>query len=99
MVEWRRRRWLVLELFVLANLAFLGVDIYVAHSINDFANPLEWVPLVFSVVATPLLALPTAGGRAPAPRRGRRLGHAVSSGRVADANETNNRQRSLPIHE
>ena len=82
MVEWRRRRWLVLELFVLANLAFLGVDIYVAHSINDFANPLEWVPLVFSVVATPLLALSTAGGRAPAHRWRRWLGASIGGASI-----------------
>ena len=82
MVEWRRRRWLVLELFVLGNRGFLGVDIYVAHSINDFANPLEWVPLVFSVVATPLLALSTAGGRAPAHRWRRWLGASIGGASI-----------------
>ena len=36
---------------------FLALDIYIAHSVNNFADPLEWVPFVFSVVATPVLAL------------------------------------------
>ena len=54
---WSRWRRLVVDLFVLANIAFLALDIYIAHSVNNFANPLEWVPFVFSVAATPVLAL------------------------------------------
>ena len=54
---WSRWRRLVVDLFVLANIAFLALDIYIAHSVNNFADPLEWVPFVFSVVATPVLAL------------------------------------------
>ncbi len=48
---WSRWRRLVVDLFVLANIAFLALDIYIAHNVNNFANPLEWVPFVFSVVA------------------------------------------------
>lgn len=52
------------ELFVLANLAFLGLDIFIAHSINGFgAHSLhaysrwaEWVPICFSLSA-PLVLL------------------------------------------
>ena len=56
------RRWFVepvcwVEAFVLFNLAFLAVDIYVAHSINQFAHPAEWIPFVFSVVA-PVVLIP-----------------------------------------
>ncbi|QNN24815.1 hypothetical protein HED60_21895 [Planctomycetales bacterium ZRK34] len=48
-------RWLILEVFVLANLGFLAVDIYLAHSINQFHNPMEWTPVIFSAVAPVLL--------------------------------------------
>lgn len=74
MLDWTGRRWLILELFVLNNLAFLAVDIYVAHSINRFANPMEWVPFVFSLVATPLLALALVAGRPHRRGWGRRIG-------------------------
>ena len=48
------RVWLV-ELFAFGNLAFLALDIYLAHSINDFAHPAEWIPFYFSLVVPPLL--------------------------------------------
>lgn len=43
------------ELFVMANLAFLTLDIAIAHAVNSFANPAEWIPLIFSAVAPVLL--------------------------------------------
>jgi hypothetical protein len=46
----------LLELFVLVNLAFLSLDIYLAHSINHFAQPAEYIPLYFSLAA-PLVLL------------------------------------------
>lgn len=46
------------ECFAVGNLAFLAVDIFVAHSMNEFAHWAEWIPLGFSVVA-PLLLLAT----------------------------------------
>jgi hypothetical protein len=49
----------VLEWFVVANLAFLGLDILIAHQENAFREPMEWAPVVFSAVA-PLLLLPGA---------------------------------------
>jgi hypothetical protein len=52
-------RWV--EWFVVANIAFLGVDIAVAHTENGFARPAEWAPIAFSAVAT-LLLLPMAFG-------------------------------------
>ncbi len=48
--------WLV-ELFATLNLAFLALDIYLAHSINSFSNPFEWLPVVFACSA-PLPLLP-----------------------------------------
>ncbi len=47
--------------FVAANIGFLGLDIVIAHLANDFARRMEWAPVVFSAVATPLL-LPGALG-------------------------------------
>ena len=51
------RAWLV-EIFAVGNLAFLAVDIYLAHLANAFARPAEWIPIVFSVL-TPVLLIPT----------------------------------------
>ena len=82
MLDWPHWRWLVLELFVLFNLAFLAVDIYIAHSINCFANPLEWVPFAFSVVATPLLALASVADRRHRRRWGRWIGMIIGSGAI-----------------
>jgi hypothetical protein len=45
------------ELFAVANLAFLGLDIALAHSANAFARREEWIPVMFSGAA-PLLLLP-----------------------------------------
>jgi hypothetical protein len=45
------------ELFALANIAFLGVDIYVAHSINHFRYAAEAAPIIFSGGAAVVLAV------------------------------------------
>ena len=50
------RTWLV-EIFAFGNLAFLAIDIYLAHRVNDFAHPAEWIPIYFSAIV-PLLLLP-----------------------------------------
>jgi hypothetical protein len=49
-------RSFLLELFVLSNLAFLILDVYLAHAFNDFAHWGEWVPVYFSVGGTLALA-------------------------------------------
>jgi hypothetical protein len=49
------------EGFVVANLAFLGLDILVAHQENRFERRAEWVPVAFSGLAT-LLLLPMLFG-------------------------------------
>jgi len=56
----RTSRWyldhrLWLETFVLVNLAFLSLDIYLAHSVNRFRHEAEYVPLYFSAVAPVVL--------------------------------------------
>ncbi len=48
---------ILLELFVLSNIAFLIVDILVAHAVNDFAHPAEWIPFGFGIVGSLLLAV------------------------------------------
>lgn len=42
----------LLELFVLSNLGFLILDVYLAHAFNDFAHWAEWIPVYFSIVGT-----------------------------------------------
>jgi hypothetical protein len=80
------------ELFVLNNIAFLAVDIGLAHSVNRFAQPAEWVPVGFSLVATAvLLGAMALGGVRPATDRpsagarqlARALGLLVGYGSVA----------------
>ena len=45
----------LLEVFVLSNLAFLALDVYIAHSINAFHHWAEWIPFYFSAVTAILL--------------------------------------------
>jgi hypothetical protein len=63
----RTSRWyldhrLWLEAFVLVNLAFLSLDIYLAHSVNQFRHEAEYVPLYFSAAA-PIVLLAGLLGR------------------------------------
>lgn len=53
--SWALQRPCLMESFALANIAFLGVDICVAHAVNAFRHDMEWAPIVFSVVATAVL--------------------------------------------
>ena len=61
------------ELFALSNVAFLAADIALAHAVNAFAHPAEYVPVAFSLVAPAVLvaAMALGGLRAGAGRRGR----------------------------
>jgi hypothetical protein len=59
---WKLTNWsidhtLLIEVFVLVNLAFLSLDIYLAHSVNQFARSAEYIPLYFSLAAPPVLLL------------------------------------------
>jgi hypothetical protein len=53
--KWYREPSLWLEAFVIVNLGFLSLDIYLAHSVNRFAHDAEYIPLWFSLAAPPLL--------------------------------------------
>lgn len=62
---WRVTPQHAAQLFALSNLAFLGLDIALAHLANDFARPVERLPVVFSTLAALLLvpgALAMRGG-------------------------------------
>ena len=47
------------RLFVLVNLAFLSLDIYLAHSVNQFRHEAEYIPLYFSLAAPLVLLVAT----------------------------------------
>lgn len=49
--------FLAARAFAGANLAFLAADIFLAHAANAFARRVEWLPILFSLVA-PVVLLP-----------------------------------------
>jgi len=54
----RVRGWprpILVELFAVANLAFLTLDVFIAHSINAFHYPIERIPVGFGVVGAAIL--------------------------------------------
>lgn len=54
-LRWIHDSQLWVELFVTANLGILAVDIYIAHSTNEFRRAAEYLPLYFSIVAPVVL--------------------------------------------
>jgi hypothetical protein len=56
-VSWYANHRLWLEVFALVNLAFLALDIYLAHSENFFRHAAECVPLIFSLVSPVILLI------------------------------------------
>jgi hypothetical protein len=53
---WWSQPWFLVEAFALVNLGFLTVDIYLAHSFNEFRKWQEYIPLYFSAFAPVVLA-------------------------------------------
>ena len=47
----------ILDIFIIANLAFLALDVFIAHSVNAFAHPAEWIPFYFALGASVLLTI------------------------------------------
>ena len=79
----RHRRGL-LEGFVLANFAFLILDVFLAHSVNAFRHRAEWLPVVFSIAAAALLAVALPGaGRTTRGGYAHRVGLLVGFGSIA----------------
>jgi hypothetical protein len=56
-LKWAHDPELWVEVFVTLNLLILAADIYIAHSVNNFSKPAEFIPLYFSIVAPLVLAL------------------------------------------
>lgn len=50
-LRWAHNAQVWVELFVMANLAILAADIYIAHSVNHFQKLAEYIPLYFSIGA------------------------------------------------
>jgi hypothetical protein len=46
--RWWARPQMWVEAFVILNIGFLTFDIYLAHSVNQFRNQAEYIPLLFS---------------------------------------------------
>ena len=54
----RAGRWsrpVLVELFAVANLAFLTLDVFIAHSINAFHYPIERIPVGFGIAGAAVL--------------------------------------------
>ncbi len=69
------------EAFAIGNIGFLAVDVAMAHAMNAFKHKGEFIPVVFSLVAAPLLVLAMAiGGPLPPTRAAVR--DAASPGRA-----------------
>ena len=60
--KWYAEPRLWLEAFVLVNIAFLSLDIYLAHSVNQFRRAAEYIPLYFSLAAPVVLLLALLAG-------------------------------------
>src|ERR1044071_3915217 len=80
--KWWRRRSAWVEFFALFNLAGLTPDIFLAHKVNYFREPAEYVPLGFSIVAPLVLVVALWGYATGRPRFWRILGLIVGWGSV-----------------
>jgi hypothetical protein len=49
--RWWARPQIWVEGFAILNIGFLTFDIYLAHSVNQFRNEAEYIPLIFSATA------------------------------------------------
>ena len=54
---WWKQPELWVEAFTILNVGFLTFDIYLAHSVNQFRNSAEYIPLVFSASAPAVLII------------------------------------------
>lgn len=58
--RWWARPQIWVEAFAILNVGFLTFDIYLAHSVNQFRNEAEYIPLIFSAGAPFVLILALA---------------------------------------
>ncbi|OJW20304.1 MAG: hypothetical protein BGO49_05260 [Planctomycetales bacterium 71-10] len=74
---WLARPLFWVELFAIGNIGFLAVDVAVAHQMNAFEHPAEYIPVAFSLACAPLLLVAMlVGGPEPATSRRRPEGRA-----------------------
>ena len=45
----------LLDIFISVNLAFLALDVYIAHAVGGFTDTVEWIPIYFSLIAFGIL--------------------------------------------
>lgn len=82
--SWPTVRWvqlwlgseILVELLAILNVGFLTFDIYLAHSVNQFRNRAEYIPLAFSAIA-PLLLIFALVSRGRSPAAWKYLGYLV----------------------
>jgi hypothetical protein len=79
--RWWNDPQLWIEAFTILNIGFLTFDIYLAHSVNQFRNRNEYIPLFFSALA-PVLLLVALWFRKRRPILWKTLGHAVGASAV-----------------
>ena len=68
---------LVIEIFVIVNIGFLAIDIFIAHSMNAFYYPTEWIPFYFSIVAPIFLIVEFIHNRRRGEQRMQQIGKVV----------------------
>lgn len=78
-----RNSRVLIEVFVIVNLAFLALDIFIAHSVNSFRHPAEWVPFYFSLSAPILLLVELLSNWRGKERHTRFVGWVVGSCSIA----------------
>ena len=80
-----KRWWLEpqmwVEIFAVLNIGFLTFDIYLAHSVNQFRNAAEYIPLIFSATA-PLFLIAALLLRNRSLRAWKWLGYIVGWGAI-----------------
>ncbi len=57
MASFLRPNSVIVDIFIIVNISFLALDIFIAHSINQFSNLAEWIPFYFSLIAPILLLI------------------------------------------
>ena len=68
---------LIIEIFVIVNIGFLAIDIFIAHSSNSFHYATEWIPFYFSLVAPALLSVEFIRNWRRKEQRSQIIGHVV----------------------
>jgi len=74
--RWWTQPELWVEAFAILNIGFLTFDIYLAHSVNQFRNRAEYIPLLFSATA-PLILIVSLSQRRKRRLLWKILGHVV----------------------